>query len=32
MKRLRTLDDELETLTGKTYWPYPTYSQMLFSV
>ena len=32
MQRLRTPADELETLTGKTYWPYPTYSQMLFSV
>ena len=32
MQTLRTPADELETLTGKTYWPYPTYSQMLFSV
>ena len=32
MQRLRTPADELEALTGKAYWPYPTYSQMLFSV
>ena len=24
--------DELEGLTAKRYWPYPTYGDMLFSV
>ena len=32
MQNLRAPADELEALTGKEYWPYPTYSQMLFSV
>ena len=32
MERIRTLADELETLTGSAYWPYPTYAQLLYSV
>ena len=29
---LRVLCDEAETLTAKSYWPYPTYADILFSV
>ena len=32
MAVLRTVIDELETLTAAEYWPYPTYSDLLFSV
>ena len=32
MRALRAAADELETLTAKSYWPYPTYSDMLFYV
>ena len=28
----RTVADELETLTAKKYWPFPTYSELLFSL
>ncbi len=30
MDRLRTEADALESLTDKKYWPYPTYSDLLF--
>jgi len=30
MKKLRTEADALESLCDKSYWPYPTYSDMLF--
>ena len=30
MKQLRTFADELEQITDKSYWPYPTYSDILF--
>ena len=26
----RALADELEKLVGRKYWPFPTYSEMLF--
>ena len=29
---LRESADALETLTGKTYWPYPTYGKLLFDI
>lgn len=32
MKELRNNADVAETLVGKTYWPFPTYSDLLFSV
>ncbi len=32
MAELRAVADELETLTAKKYWPYPTYGDLLFSV
>ncbi len=32
MSELRVAVDELETLTAKEYWPYPSYGEMLFSV
>lgn len=32
MGELRAAADEIETLVGKKYWPYPTYSDMLFYV
>ena len=32
MAVLRTVIDELETLTAAEYWPYPTYTDLLFSV
>jgi len=32
MGELRSVADELETLTAKDYWPYPTYADLLFSV
>ena len=32
MAELRAVGDELETLTAKKYWPYPTYGELLFSV
>lgn len=32
MTELRSVADEIETLVGEKYWPYPTYGRMLFSV
>lgn len=32
MQALRAVADEIETLVGEKYWPYPTYGQLLFSV
>lgn len=32
MNALRSLADELEALTGAEYWPYPSYSELLYSV
>ena len=32
MQALRKIVDELETLVGKEYWPYPVYSELLYSV
>ena len=32
MAELRTLCDEAETLTAASYWPFPTYGDLLFGV
>ena len=32
MEQLRTSVDELETMTAKSVWPYPSYGELLFSV
>ena len=32
MNELRAVVDELETQTAATYWPYPSYGEILFSV
>ena len=32
MADLRAVADEIETLVGEKYWPYPTYGRMLFAV
>ena len=32
MSELRLACDEAETLTAKSYWPYPSYGELLFSV
>jgi len=32
MQEVRAVADELETVTSSKYWPYPTYSQLLYSV
>ena len=32
MNALRKVADEMETLTAKKYWPFPTYDDLLFSV
>ena len=32
MAEARTIADKLETLTAKEYWPFPVYSDLLFSV
>ena len=32
MDELRESADALETLTGKNYWPYPTYGKLLFDI
>ena len=32
MNETRILADELESLIGRKYWPYPTYGDMLFGV
>ena len=30
MQEMRAIADELETLVGEKYWPYPTYGELLF--
>ena len=32
MQEVRVIVDELETIVGKDYWPFPTYSELLFSI
>ena len=32
MEELRAVCDEAETLTAKSYWPFPTYGDLLFGV
>ena len=32
MDALRAACDEAETLTAKSYWPFPSYGDLLFSV
>ncbi|MDE7399470.1 MAG: glutamine synthetase III [Oscillospiraceae bacterium] len=32
MQGLRAIADELETIVGEDYWPYPTYDELLFNV
>ena len=32
MNEFRAIADELETIVGKGYWPFPTYTDLLFSV
>jgi glutamine synthetase len=32
MAELRSLCDEAETLTAASYWPFPTYGDLLFGV
>ena len=32
MSKLRAAADELETITAKEDWPYPSYTELLFSV
>ncbi len=32
MAELRAVADEIETLVGEKYWPYPTYGKMLFAI
>ncbi|MCI8281104.1 MAG: glutamine synthetase type III [Lachnospiraceae bacterium] len=32
MEKLRAACDEGETVTARSYWPYPTYGELLFSV
>ena len=32
MQALRAVVDELETLTATSFWPYPSYGDLLFSV
>ena len=32
MAELRLAVDEMETLTSRACWPYPTYGELLFSV
>ena len=32
MNEVRAIADELETLVGKGYWPFPTYTDLLFSL
>lgn len=32
MSELRAVADEVETLTAKSYWPFPTYGELLFGV
>lgn len=32
MQELRAIADEIETLVGEKYWPYPTYGALLFNI
>ncbi len=32
MNSLRSITDELETLTAREYWPFPSYSEIMYSV
>ena len=32
MRTVRALADKMETLCSKEYWPFPTYSELLFSI
>ena len=32
MQELRAVADELETMVGEEYWPFPTYGELLFHV
>ena len=32
MQELRAVADELETLVGEEYWPFPTYGDLLFKI
>ena len=32
MEALRTTADTLETIVGKDYWPFPTYTDLLYSI
>ena len=32
MEKLRAAVDELETITASSYWPYPSYTDLLFSI
>lgn len=32
MAELRAVADEIETMVGEKYWPYPTYGKLLFNV
>ncbi len=32
MQSLRAVADELETIVGEDYWPYPTYDELLFNI
>ena len=32
MRAVRALADKMETLCSKEYWPFPTYSELLFSI
>ncbi len=32
MNSLRTASDELETIVGEEYWPFPTYDALLFNI
>ena len=32
MREVRALADRMETLCSKEYWPFPTYSELLFSI
>ena len=32
MQEIRAIADELETIVSKEFWPFPTYSDLLFSI
>ena len=32
LEQARAVADELENITAKTHWPFPVYSELLFSV